>query len=97
MRWVYLRKKAADGPFDMYTDMESRHRYYKRLIIFYQTLFILEFGAGFFNLVIGAVNRSALNLGLAIPVLCLALLFAKIMVPIKMKIKKYEQERIIRE
>ena len=24
MRWVYLRKKAADGPFDLFSDYESR-------------------------------------------------------------------------
>ena len=23
MRWVYLRKPAADGPFDIYTDIDS--------------------------------------------------------------------------
>lgn len=23
-RWVYIRKKASDGPFEMYTDIESK-------------------------------------------------------------------------
>jgi len=28
--WVYLRKKASDGPFELYTDIESRIAYLKR-------------------------------------------------------------------
>jgi len=31
MRWVYLRKKAADGPFEVYTDIDSRLAYLKRV------------------------------------------------------------------
>jgi hypothetical protein len=97
MRWIYLRKKTADGPFDIYTDMESRYRHYKRLKLFYRSLINLELAAGLLNLAIGIINRSTLNLVTAIPVLCLALLLTKITAPIQAKIKKYEQERIIRE
>ncbi|NLO39144.1 MAG: DUF2812 domain-containing protein [Ruminiclostridium sp.] len=97
MRWVYLRKRSCDGPFEMYTDMESRCRYYKRLSLFYSTLFALEFSAGLLNLVIGIVNGSAINIILSTPVFLLAALFAKLNAPIKMKIKKYSQEKIVRE
>lgn len=97
MRWIYLRKKTADGPFDMYTDIESRLLYYKRLYFFYQSLFIMELVAGVSNLVIGVVNGSSLNLALSIPVLLIAFLCARINFPIRMKIKKYEQEKIIRQ
>jgi len=37
MRWVYLRKKAADGPFEVYSDNDSRLAYYKRVSNFYLT------------------------------------------------------------
>jgi hypothetical protein len=30
-RWVYLRKKALDGPFEMYTDTNSKIDQYKRI------------------------------------------------------------------
>jgi hypothetical protein len=96
-RWVYLRKKAADGPFDIYTDIESRYRYYKRVSLFYRSLFIVKLVVGLMNLGIGIANNSALNLVLAIPVLCLAALVAKINEPFKVKARKYEQERMIRE
>ena len=32
MRWVYFRKKSADGPFDLFSDFESRIRHLKRII-----------------------------------------------------------------
>ena len=37
MRWVYLRKKAADGPFEVYSDNDSKLGYVKRLSNFYLT------------------------------------------------------------
>ena len=31
-RWVYFRKKTADGPFDLYSDLDSRIKHLKRII-----------------------------------------------------------------
>ena len=50
MKWVYLRKKAADGPFAIYTDYASKLRYLKRVRLFWTGLLILEFTAGLMNL-----------------------------------------------
>jgi hypothetical protein len=41
-RWVFLRKKATDGPFEMYTDSESKIEQYKRIKNFFLVVFILE-------------------------------------------------------
>lgn len=30
-RWVYLQKKAADGPFELYTDKESKISHYSKI------------------------------------------------------------------
>lgn len=49
-KWVYLRKKASDGPFAVYTDCESRIRYLMRIRNFWIGLITLEFFAGFLNL-----------------------------------------------
>ena len=46
MRWVYFRKKAADGPFDLYSDNASRIAHYRRVRAFWLGLMVLEF-AGF--------------------------------------------------
>ena len=32
MRWVYFRKKTADGPFDLFSDLQSRIKHIKRII-----------------------------------------------------------------
>jgi len=50
MRWVYLRKKASDGPFEIYTDCESKIRYLKRIRNFWIGIIIMEFFAGLLNL-----------------------------------------------
>ncbi|MBU9724223.1 MULTISPECIES: DUF2812 domain-containing protein [Bacillaceae] len=55
-RWVYFRKKAADGPFDIYSDHASRIAHYKRICIF--TVSIL-----FINLM-AALSNFSLGLGL---------------------------------
>lgn len=96
-RWLYLRKKACDGPFDLYTDAASRHRYYKRLGMFYNSIFTLEFTVGVINLGIGVVTGYPINLFYAFLCLTLAFIFARIGAPVKTKIRKYEQEKIIRE
>lgn len=41
-RWVFLRKKASDGPFEMYTDIESKISQYKRIKNFFMIGFLLE-------------------------------------------------------
>ena len=48
-RWAYFRKKAADGPFDLYSDLASRIKHLKRII----ALILPISGA---NLCIGFVN-----------------------------------------
>lgn len=32
-RWVYLRKKAAEGPFELFSDLESRVAHYRRIVM----------------------------------------------------------------
>lgn len=49
MRWVYFRKKTADGPFDLFSDLESRIKHLKRIIAL-----ILPISLA--NLAIGLVN-----------------------------------------
>lgn len=41
-RWVYLRKKAEDGPFEMYTDLESKINQYTRIRTFFKVGLIVE-------------------------------------------------------
>lgn len=56
-RWVYLRKKANDGPFEMYTDIESKIDQYNRIKKFFQVILIVEVIC-FFIEIIAAVNTG---------------------------------------
>jgi len=41
-RWVFLRKKAAEGPFDLYTDTESKIAQYSRVRKFFSIGLLVE-------------------------------------------------------
>ena len=42
-RWIVLRKKKADGPFELYTDVESKIAQYTRIRNFFIVFAILMF------------------------------------------------------
>lgn len=42
LRWVYLRKKATDGDFEIYSDNDSKIKHYKRICTFANVISILE-------------------------------------------------------
>ena len=54
MRWAYFRKKAADGPFELYSDIPSKLRHYRMVRAFWVGLTILEYATGLFNVLVGA-------------------------------------------
>ncbi len=41
-RWVYLRKRSVDGPFEMYTDTESKIAQYTRIRKLFTVALIIE-------------------------------------------------------
>lgn len=50
MRWVYLRKKASEGSFDLYSDYKSRIGHLKRIITLILCLYPLELSVWISNL-----------------------------------------------
>lgn len=40
--WVVLRKKAEDGPFQLYTDVESNIEHYSKIKLMFRAVLILE-------------------------------------------------------
>jgi hypothetical protein len=91
--WVYFRKKAVDGPFDLYSDISSKIRHFRRIKL------LCDWAAGF-NLVIGIVNIAfaspsnrmigAINIGVA-------LLVFLVSVPIRKKPTQSKKESALRE
>src|SRR5699024_5074763 len=40
--WIILRKRAADGPFELYTDVESKIEHYRKIRRMFKAVTILE-------------------------------------------------------
>ena len=49
MRWVYFRKKTADGSFDLYSDLESRISHLKRIIMLVLPISLANLAIGLTN------------------------------------------------
>lgn len=91
--WVYFRKKAVDGPFDLYSDIPSKIRHFRRMTL------LCNWAAGI-NLVLGTVNITissssnrmvgAINIGVA-------LLVYLVSYPIRKKLKQLKKENALRE
>jgi hypothetical protein len=106
IRWIYLRKKTSEGSFDIYSDIESKIRHYKRINLFYNTLMWLELGIGLFNIIIGIINLSLgsklgsfsyVNIIEGFALILLGLFFYRLGLPTVKKIKMLRQEKAIRE
>lgn len=56
VRWIYLRKKSSEGAFDIYTDLESKIKHFKRINTLWNSVMWLEFIVGLANILIGLTN-----------------------------------------
>jgi len=100
MRWVYFRKRAADGPFDLYTDIGSRIKHYKRVSTLWHTFAAIELGTAGLNLALFAVDRTAMtrtNMILGCVLLSFGMLFLLIGAPIRQKLRRLKREKMLRE
>ncbi len=96
MRWVYFRKKTADGAFDLFSDISSRIKHLNRILALLIPVTVLNTGIGvqnialFFSRISGNLNNfNAIGfLNLALSALCA---FGIIKLFIKRKKLKKEQ------
>ena len=93
-RWVYLQKKVADGPFEMYTDTESKIVQYSKILKFFKVALTIEIICFFMEL-IATINTGSYIFGIftvLIAVICLALL--KVVWKCKWKIEQLKREEL---
>lgn len=104
MRWVYFRKKASEGQFDLYSDIESRITHYKRINLLWSILALAESLIGGLSIIIMVtvsimngypIGISSIIIG-ALPII-IGFLFLYIDIPIRKKIKDLVKEKNIRE
>ncbi|MFT8888702.1 MAG: DUF2812 domain-containing protein [Ethanoligenens sp.] len=106
-KWVYFRKKAADGPFQLYTDADSKIRHFKRIFWYYTQTGILELSVGM--MVLGNTYRCWVEkdadgfpwfwllLICGIVVMAVGVLFISLIILISRKIKHLEKEKQLHE
>jgi len=101
LRWVYFRKRAADGAFDIYSDYDSRIKHYKRILNFMGTLWGLNIGSGIYNLwyglVIGADRGFYFNAYFSSLNWLVAVAFIPMLVSYYKKIRKMRKEKQLYE
>ena len=99
-RWVYLRKKSSGEPFEVYTDIESRIKYYSRVNKFWTALGFAELAIGIANLVIAAshiateIAGTATKLNIFFGAFCSAVGIAFLLLsrPLRRKIRRLKKE-----
>lgn len=57
VRWVYFRKKAADGPFEIFSDVASKIKYHKTLMTTFGIISLSNILIAMSNLLIGLFTK----------------------------------------
>lgn len=97
MRWVYFRKRAETGSFELFSDIDSRIKHLQRVNCLMIPLLVMELAVGADNLALGISLSSSVNLGCAVPSLLLGLLIGVGVIQISKNIRRLKRERDIRE
>lgn len=98
MRWVYFRRKSADGPFELYSDNTSRIAHYRRVRAFWLALLVLELSGFVLNLTVGLVPPiSVINLVCAGVLGLLVVLFTWLHLRMTRHIRRLKREQKITE
>ena len=61
MKWVYFRKKTAEGPFDLYSDIDSRIRHLDRITKMMGAIALANLLIGVSNMRLGGIGL--INIG----------------------------------
>ena len=92
MKWVYFRKKTADGPFELHGDNATRIKHLGSIIRLLKPLMALNVGMGVYNLCIGIGLNSVVNVVCAGASAAVAVLLYRGMVKLNEKKKQLEKE-----
>lgn len=98
MRWVYFRKKAADGPFALHSGISSQMAHNKKVRAFWLFFAVLELGIGLLNICVGiAAPFAPLNLILGVLLAVLSAVFFFWAAQITHKVRRLKKELLIHD
>lgn len=96
-RWIYLRKKACDGPFEIYTDLSSKIKHFKRIIYLLGTILLVNVGLVISNVIIGINLDSPVNIYIPIINLLAAVILTPPTLSYLKNVKRMERENQLHE
>ena len=62
LRWVYFRKKSELGPFDLFSDIDSKLSHLKRIETLLRIMSIMLLVSGLMNMFIAGTNNSSYDI-----------------------------------
>ena len=92
MKWVYFRKKTADGPFELHGDNATRLKHLKRIIALLRPLAVVNVGLAGYNLCVGIGLTSPMNVVCSMLSVAVAVLMGVGMVKLNDKKLRLEKE-----
>ena len=92
VKWVYFRKKAADGPFELHGDNATRLKHLKRIIALLRPLAVVNVGLAGYNLCVGIGLTSPMNVVCSMLSVVVAVLLGVGMVKLNDKKLRLEKE-----
>ena len=96
-RWAYFRKKAADGPFDIFSDMDSRITHINRMLWFIAVLSLANVPNAILQIFHYFKYKTSVNLVLGLLILMLSGLLGYGTVRLWRKKQQLEREKMLRE
>lgn len=94
-RWVYLRKRASDGPFEMYTDIDSKIAQYNKIKNFFKVALVIEIICFFMELMATISTGSPLFAIFTVLLAVISLAILKIVWKCNWKIEQYKREKAV--
>jgi hypothetical protein len=94
---LYMRKKATEGPFEVYSDLEARLKQYIKIRNFTGTIVLLNSIAAVFNIVLIFLNDVIPHLNVASSTIILAVAFFPTYSSYFKKVKMLKSEMQVRE
>ena len=92
MKWVYFRKKTADGPFELHSDNKTRMKHLKRIIALLRPLAVVNVGLAGYNFCVGVGLASPVNVVCSMLSVAVAVLLGIGMVKLNDKKLQLEKE-----
>lgn len=97
MRWIYLRRKAADGPFNLHNDLDSKLAHIKRIFSLLLPVILLNAGSAALNITVGLSSHRYANVWVSSLNTAITILGTVALIRMGRQIRRMKKERQLHE